>query len=66
MKPVFDSSGRKIAGIFQKDDGSFVSMDFESFKKNKTQHDAFATLNNEVTLLKKQVQQILEALNGKS
>lgn len=65
MKQVVDSTGKEIVGIFRKDDGSFVSMNYAEFKKSKTQHDSFLALNNEVDLLKKQVQQILETLNGK-
>jgi hemerythrin len=65
MKPLIDLQGNKIIGVFKKEDGSFVSIGYESYIKNKNQHDAFTQLNNEVIMLKQQVQQILESLNGK-
>lgn len=64
MRQVVDSSGIAIKGLFRRTDDSLVVVNHEEFVKNKISHDAFEALNNEVMTLRKQVNQILESLNG--
>lgn len=64
MRQVCDASGKPIKGLFRRADDSLVVIDPTEFEKNKISHDAFQALNNEVQSLKKQIEKILEKLNG--
>lgn len=64
MKQILDKNGNIISGLFRNDDGSIVANDITTYKKNKLQHDKFTSLTNEVNLLKEQMKNILEKLNG--
>jgi hypothetical protein len=66
MRPVLDSNGNPIQGLYRRTDDSLVVVDDNAFKKNKISHDAFEALNNEVMTLKRQMEQILGMLNGRN
>jgi hypothetical protein len=65
MKQVVDINGLPINGLFKKDDGSIIVQDDTSLLINRSQHAAFGTINEEISSLKQQVQQLIGLLNGK-
>lgn len=66
MRPVVDSHGTPIKGLYRRTDDSLVVIDEEAFMKNKISHEAFDALNIEVMTLKRQMEQILGMLNGRN
>jgi hypothetical protein len=66
MKQIVDRNGSPLKGLYKKDDRSIVVVDKAAFMKSRMQHDAFDSLQSEVNTLKKQMQKILEHINGKN
>ena len=64
MRQVATENGTVIDGLYRNTDGSLSLNNFDAFKKNKLQHEKFATLTSEVCILREQVNKILEQLNG--
>ena len=63
MKQVLDVHGNKITGLYKKDDGSFVVVDKDGFKKSQSAKATINGLKNEVNTLKEQMAKIMEMLN---
>lgn len=66
MKQVVDSNGNNIGGLFRRDDGSLVVTDITALNRNKISHEVFAALNNEVKVLREQMDQILKVMKWQS
>lgn len=65
INKVHDARGNLISGLYKKSDGSFINRNDTELNKSKKQQVAFETLNNKVHMLERQLQEILEKLNGK-
>ena len=64
MKKVVDSSGNEIVGLYRNSDSSLTLNNQEAYRKNKLHHDKFTNMTTEIDILKEQMKQILEKLNG--
>lgn len=63
-KQVADKNGNVINGLFRNADNSLSLNNITEYQKSKLQHDNFASLSDEINLLKMQIKIILEKLNG--
>ncbi len=66
MRQVVDNAGNPVKGLFRRADDSLVVINPDEFAKNKISHDAFQALNNEVMILKNQMEKVMEMLNGRT